>query len=57
MKPRVWERMPRNMGRWTPYVRVRKVASGEISIAVEKLRPPIRAKSVVVAEGKTLFWR
>jgi hypothetical protein len=38
-------------------VRVRKVARGEIIIAVEKLRPPIRAKSVVFAEGKTLFWR
>jgi hypothetical protein len=57
MKPRVWERIPRNMGGWTPQVRVRIVARGEISMAVEKLRPPIKAKSVVVAEGKTLFWR
>jgi hypothetical protein len=38
-------------------VRVRIVARGEISMEVEKVRPSIKAKSVVVAEGKMWFWR
>ena len=57
MKPPVWQIMPMAMGRWTPYLRVNPVAKGDIIMAMEKLRPPINAKSRSVASGKTLFWR
>ena len=56
-KPPEKSRAPNDIGSLTLTRRVAKFVRGATSIAMEKLRPPIYAKSRVPASGKVLWER
>ena len=49
--------MPSDMVACLPYFRVRAVTNGDTTIAAEKLKPPMKAKSIGVASGKVSLLR
>ena len=56
-KPVMRKRTPRNIGSCVLKRRARIVTTGAESMAMAKLRPPMKAKSVGVAVGKMLLER
>lgn len=57
INPAVWKAIPIDMVRCLPYLRVEIVTTGETIMAMEKLKPPMKAKSIEDAFGKTLSVR
>ena len=53
-KPVAWKTTPSAIVRCLPYSRVKAVTNGDTTMAAEKLKPPMNAKSIGVASGKVL---